>query len=376
MDGVNSMTGNAPDLPAFAEVARRHGALLYVDDAHGFGVIGERAGDEPSPYGLRGNSVDPPCRRELRRHRARRRLLEGVLLAAGVHRVPDRGQAAAQGRGAAVPVLRARRRSRRWPPCSPASTSTSAAATCCALTCMRSPLAYSTPSTGSTSRRRTVRGCRSSRSRFATIARIDAVGRFLFERGVYVTLAAYPLVPRDEVGFRVQLTAANTVDEVDRLIAALEELVDRGELRSARAAAEALERRMSTRRARRARPVRGARTSRSGRSLCAAYVCRAAAEGQRTGDEPGRALAGGRDPRRSPPLPARRPACRGCCWPPARRCSGSATSTRTATRTCSGREVPFPSPGDGLYVADVPGDDGRAAAARPAAQRAAATAAG
>ena len=45
--------------------------------------------------------------------------------------------------------------------------------------------------------------------------RIDQVGRFLFERGVYVTLAAYPLVPKDEVGFRVQLTAANTDDEVD-----------------------------------------------------------------------------------------------------------------------------------------------------------------
>src|SRR4051794_32885931 len=36
MDGVNSMTGNAPDLRAFAAVARAHGALLYVDDAHGF----------------------------------------------------------------------------------------------------------------------------------------------------------------------------------------------------------------------------------------------------------------------------------------------------------------------------------------------------
>src|ERR687886_386291 len=57
MDGVNSMTGNAPDLVAFAEVARRHGALLYVGDAHGFGVIGERSKDEPTPYGVRGNSV-------------------------------------------------------------------------------------------------------------------------------------------------------------------------------------------------------------------------------------------------------------------------------------------------------------------------------
>ena len=42
IDGVNSMTGNAPDLGAFARVAREYGALLYVDDAHGFGVIGER----------------------------------------------------------------------------------------------------------------------------------------------------------------------------------------------------------------------------------------------------------------------------------------------------------------------------------------------
>src|SRR3954464_9867599 len=57
MDGVNSMTGNAPDLRAFAEVARRHGALLYVDDAHGFGVIGERSPGETSHYGARGNSV-------------------------------------------------------------------------------------------------------------------------------------------------------------------------------------------------------------------------------------------------------------------------------------------------------------------------------
>ena len=63
-------------------------------------------------------------------------------------------------------------------------------------------------------------------------ARIDAVGRLLFERGVYVTLAAYPLVPRDEVGFRVQLTAANTDAEIDMLIGALEELAEAGELRT------------------------------------------------------------------------------------------------------------------------------------------------
>jgi 8-amino-7-oxononanoate synthase len=61
--------------------------------------------------------------------------------------------------------------------------------------------------------------------------RIDAVGRFLFDHGVYVTLAAYPLVPKDEVGFRIQLTAANSDAEVDALIAALEALAAAGELR-------------------------------------------------------------------------------------------------------------------------------------------------
>ena len=61
--------------------------------------------------------------------------------------------------------------------------------------------------------------------------RIDAVGRFLFDRGIYVTLAAYPLVPKDEVGFRIQLTALNTDEEVDTLIAALEELTAGEELR-------------------------------------------------------------------------------------------------------------------------------------------------
>jgi 8-amino-7-oxononanoate synthase len=62
--------------------------------------------------------------------------------------------------------------------------------------------------------------------------RIAHVGRLLFERGVYVTLAAYPLVPREEVGFRVQLTAANTDAQIDTLIAALQELAHMGELQA------------------------------------------------------------------------------------------------------------------------------------------------
>jgi 8-amino-7-oxononanoate synthase len=62
--------------------------------------------------------------------------------------------------------------------------------------------------------------------------RIAEVGRYLFDQGVYVTLAAYPLVPKAEVGFRVQLTAANTDEEITTLLASLGELADRGLLRA------------------------------------------------------------------------------------------------------------------------------------------------
>ena len=55
---------------------------------------------------------------------------------------------------------------------------------------------------------------------------IDAVGRFLFENGIYVTLAAYPLVPRNEVGFRIQITAANTQAEIERLVEVLGKLAN------------------------------------------------------------------------------------------------------------------------------------------------------
>ena len=51
------MTGNAPDVGEFANIAREYDALLYIDDAHGFGVIGERAPDELCDYGTKGNGV-------------------------------------------------------------------------------------------------------------------------------------------------------------------------------------------------------------------------------------------------------------------------------------------------------------------------------
>ncbi len=240
MDGVNSMTGNAPDLRTFAQVAREHGALLYVDDAHGFGVIGERGPDERCPYGMRGNSIV--------RHYDES--YENLILVGGFSKsyssllafIACPTETKEMLKVAAPPYL--------YSGPSPVASLASTLAgfdvnerrgeklreaihkhTRRVLDCL-TRLGVATP----------------NRSSLPIVevplrdhTRIGAVGQLLFDRGVYVTLAAYPLVPREEVGFRIQLTAANTNVEVDTLIAALEELAHLQELQPAEVQLEYLQ---------------------------------------------------------------------------------------------------------------------------------------
>ena len=56
------------------------------------------------------------------------------------------------------------------------------------------------------------------------------MGSYLFDRGIYLTMAAYPLVPKDEVGFRIQITAANDDEQIERLCEVLGEINERFEL--------------------------------------------------------------------------------------------------------------------------------------------------
>jgi 8-amino-7-oxononanoate synthase len=232
MDGVNSMTGNPPDLPAFAEVCRRHGALLYVDDAHGFGVIGERRPDELSPYGARGNSIV--------RHAGE--TYDNLVLVGGFSKsyssllafIACPTEVKDMLKVAAPPYLY----SGPSPVASLATVLSGFDVNERRGDALRAELHRLT--------KRTLDGLAAldvftpNRSGLPIIEipvrhhdQIDSVGRFLFEHGVYVTLAAYPLVPKDEVGFRVQLTAANTDAEVDRMLDAVAKLGARGVLRHA-----------------------------------------------------------------------------------------------------------------------------------------------
>jgi 8-amino-7-oxononanoate synthase len=232
LDGVNSMTGNVPDLPALAAICREWGALLYVDDAHGFGVIGERGNGAATPYGARGNAVVRHCAETY----------DSVVLVGGFSKAYSALLAFV-----AVPTAVKEHLKLAAPPylySGPSPTHSLAAVlagfdvnesrgeqlrtTLYRLTeralAHISSLGVYTPNRHGTP---VIELPLSPGYDLADVARL------LWERGVYVTLAAYPLVPRGQVGFRVQLTSAHTEEHVDQLNAVLTELDRRNALRRA-----------------------------------------------------------------------------------------------------------------------------------------------
>ena len=229
MDGVNSMTGNAPDLAAFSRLAVEHHALLYVDDAHGFGVIGQRSENEVCDYGTLGNSV----------FRYEGVSYDNAVLVAGFSKAYSSLLAFI-----ALPTSLKEALKVLAPPYlySGPSPVASLATTLAGLQVNRTrgdvyrlemwrkthrvlealeALGISTPNTS---------GFPIIEVPLADHDSIDEVGRYLFDQGIYVTMAAYPLVPKNEVGFRIQVTAANGDDEIDELIAALTSLKERFQL--------------------------------------------------------------------------------------------------------------------------------------------------
>lgn len=58
VEGLYSMDGDIPDLPALIDIKRRHKAFLMVDEAHSLGVLGASGRGLREHYGVAGRDVD------------------------------------------------------------------------------------------------------------------------------------------------------------------------------------------------------------------------------------------------------------------------------------------------------------------------------
>ena len=56
-DGIAGIAGAVAPLADYARIAKAHGAALFVDDAHGVGVLGERGRGTPEHFGFDPNEV-------------------------------------------------------------------------------------------------------------------------------------------------------------------------------------------------------------------------------------------------------------------------------------------------------------------------------
>lgn len=223
IDGVFSMHGQLANIKEVADIARKQDALLYVDDAHGFGIIGERSAEETSPYGTKGNCAI--------RHVGE--TYDNIIMVTTMSKAYSSyvavmccsSEVKRFIKAVAAPYLYT----------GPAPIATLATALkglevnekrgdairadiykkCLMFTNALKELNFRTDNT----------------TNFPIYniyledpTQLDYVSNFLFQKGIYVTLAPYPMVAKRDVGFRIQITAANTFEEIGYLIRVMKEL--------------------------------------------------------------------------------------------------------------------------------------------------------
>ncbi len=224
VDGVLSTSGRVQNIPAIAALAERHGAIVYVDDAHGFGLLGEEPSRE-NPYGRRGNGVV--------RHLGGG--YDNVVYVSGLSKAYSSLAAFFTCPRALRPYLQVSVTSYIYSgPCPTASLATALAG-------------LDVNERDGDARRRRIWEmskslCEGLRALdyetddngympilgvyLGSPERVIAGGRFLYERGFMATMQAYPVVPRDRGVLRFTVTSANTDDEVASLLDAMRDLRD------------------------------------------------------------------------------------------------------------------------------------------------------
>ena len=212
LDGVYSMSGHLPPLADFQRVARASDGFLYVDDAHGTGVIGTKG---------RGTVLDALGS------------YDNALVVGSLSKAFSCLGGFVAGSSAAIDVLKLRSNPLIFggpvpPPYLDAA--------CAALDIIDSPEYDRLRGALDGNVRRLVAGADGlGLAVLGGLVPIVSVligeeeatlraGRFLFDRGFYVQSVVFPAVPHGAGVLRMQVNANHTAEAIDGLLAALAEL--------------------------------------------------------------------------------------------------------------------------------------------------------
>jgi glycine C-acetyltransferase len=208
-DGVFSMEGDLAKVPEIVELAKRHGAIVVVDDSHGTGVMGETGRGTIEHYGLTGQ-VD---------------VITGTLGKA----LGGAAGGFVAGSNALIDTLIQRSRPQLFSNALPATVACSSLAAIDYLDTHPGLVADLREKTAYFREGLKRIGYKPLESESAIVPIVVGETAFaiamsdkLLKAGVFVTGFGYPVVPEGTARIRVQISAALTKDEMDRALATFE----------------------------------------------------------------------------------------------------------------------------------------------------------
>jgi glycine C-acetyltransferase len=208
-DGVFSMEGSLAKLPQIVELAQRYGAVTIVDDSHGTGVMGKTGRGTIEHFGLEGK-ID---------------ILTGTLGKA----LGGAAGGFVAGSRALVDTLVQRSRTQLFSNALPATVAASALKAIELLETQPELVEKQRENTRYFRERLTRLGFTPLEGPSAIVPIIVgdtafaiAMSNRLLEEGVFVTGFGYPVVPEGTARIRVQISSALTREELDRALAAFE----------------------------------------------------------------------------------------------------------------------------------------------------------
>lgn len=220
-DAVFSMDGNVVDVPALLALCEQHGAWLMIDDAHGFGVLGAQGEGTLSHQGIASRIGIAP---------AWQGRLDRLVYMATLGKAAGVAGAFIAGHPAMVEWVMQKARTYMFATAAPAVVAESLRAALCVmqdephrrthLQTLRKRLRDGVGAAGlpwtlmpsETAIQPLVIG--SNADAMQVMAALDA-------QGVWVPAIRPPTVPEGTARLRISLSAAHTVDQIDRLVAVL-----------------------------------------------------------------------------------------------------------------------------------------------------------